>query len=1210
MQSHQQAPSPGAGKDRTPRGGPRASNGSHDTHSLSRSVKRLSLHTSTNNLRDPSPGPNSPRLATARTPSSPLPQSLRRSSSTVSLNRASSPAPSLVLGRKSSNSSLRSDMPPGSPRNPASRRSSFAPNMPSPIGAKSPLQPHFEEKPPLRACDIAEQHFKKELVRHESLAGTADAGTVVIVHDQCYGHRFSRPRTHKNTLSLIMERPERILASVLGISTAYVRLGGRHAEGHHPLHPDQNPPERIPFRIRKTSRLVDITSPVVTNVHGTKWMEELKSLCDSAGEKLATTGKELARDASAVPGQPPKHEFHAGDLYLCQESLNAFQGALGGVLDAVDAVFQGTSIGRGPSRAFVCVRPPGHHCSADFPSGFCWLNNVHVGIEHAMMQYGLTHAAIIDFDLHHGDGSQAITWARNKKVQNMPKGTANRKKTSIGYFSLHDINSYPCEDGDDDKVQAASLCIDNAHGQSIWNVHLQSWKTPEEFWAIYEDRYLVLLDKTRQYLKFHTKRLKSGPNQPTPKAAIFLSAGFDASEWETAGMQRHAVNVPTEFYARFTRDVVRLAEEEGTAVDGRVISVLEGGYSDRALASGVMSHISGLTDGQVWSEPSPANGLALDMQQRLGGLSISDNGLPVQSVEADLVPVTYDPAWWHSTHLAELENMVQPPPVIPIKKPRQGPQAHFSSPTQSFTAKVVDPTKLAHLQPGRGVPVNPSRPITPPPPDVDWATAAHALSALLIPSDRQTRSCRPEELAEPKVKKEKPAAPALTSVKVDPSGRQLRGRKPATSYADAGSGDEASRTDSRSSRRQTIADFQLAPAETAAPARSVSRRMSIASSVSSIGDRSVSRAPSIPPTPSRRRSVAQQPTASTELPAKKGRGATTAASSRAPQRPPVPRVPSAYTNKAVPVKGKENDDMDALTSGLKRVTLKMPSKEEYDAREKEKAEKQALDALKKTTAKATARKQPASRTTATKAAAKPAAGTAKRGRPSKSSKTSSPATTPAPTMTPEPPQLQSAATAPLEQPEPVQPEPVSSLVEQPKSAPAPQESMFADVGRRSSNGIIEPPTDIRDSVITPEQLREQLPLPSFVTATEMLPAVSPASRADTPPPPPPATGLQFVNYTTQSFDAATPAMHASEPQPPAALHWLAPNSDTAPTPPTMGSRPMSPAKKQDLPVFTADGTIPFAVPGPAAALQSSALTNVKAEEYKDVWEVPETPART
>ena len=155
---------------------------------------------------------------------------------------------------------------------------------------KSPLGPTYvEEKPPLRACDVAEDYFKKDMARHEGMAGAVNAGTIVIVHDQCYGHRFSRPKTPKSHLSLIMERPERILASVLGISAAYVRLGERHAEGDNPPHPHHNPPERIPFKIRKTSRAVDITSQVVTNVHGTKWMGELKSLCDNAERKLAST---------------------------------------------------------------------------------------------------------------------------------------------------------------------------------------------------------------------------------------------------------------------------------------------------------------------------------------------------------------------------------------------------------------------------------------------------------------------------------------------------------------------------------------------------------------------------------------------------------------------------------------------------------------------------------------------------------------------------------------------------------------------------------------------------------------------------------------------------------------------------------------------------------------------------------------------------------
>lgn len=1072
------------------------------------------------------------------------------------------------------------------------------------MGAKSPLPPQVEEKLPLRACDVAEDYFKRDLARHADETSPVDAGTVVIVHDQCYGHRFSRPKTPKGTLSTIMERPERILASVKGISAAYVRLGDRHCEGNNPPHPDHDLPKRIPFKIHKTSRLVDITSPVVTNVHGKEWMSELKSMCDDAGRKLASTGRELARDAPTAPGHKPKNELHTGDLYLCPESLNAFQGALGGVLDAVDAVFQDTTTGAGPSRAFVCIRPPGHHCSADFPSGFCWLNNVHVGIEHAMMNYGLTHAAIIDFDLHHGDGSQTITWARNKRVQNMSKNTASRKKTSIGYFSLHDINSYPCEDGDDDKVQAASLCIDNAHGQSVWNVHLQPWTTPEEFWNIYEDKYLVLLEKARQYLKFHASRPRNPAKDPAPKAAIFLSAGFDASEWETAGMQRHSVNVPTEFYARFTQDVVRLAQEEGTAAEGRVISVLEGGYSDRALTSGVLSHLSGLCDGQVWTDGTNAKGLSFDMSQRLNGLSIHDEDTPMPSIESEPIPITYDTRWWHADHLFELEHPGELPPVATLPKVPTGPLAHFSTPTQSFTAKVVDPTKLKTMS--NRYASRSSISVTPPPPEVDWATAAHALSKLLIPSDRQTHSYRPEELAEPKAKKQRAAAPASGSARAEPSGRQLRGRKPATSYADLDFGGDPTslRADSRASRRQTIADFALATLEPPVAARSASRRLSVASSVSSIGDRSNVRAPSAA---ANRKSVGSTTTASNSVSSKKGRGGAT---SRTSERPPVPRVPSHYTSKANMPDGRENDDMDALSSGLKRVTLKMPSKEEYEAREKEKIEKQqALEASKKTATKAAARKPPAARTTAPKPAAK--SNTAKRGprRPSKSSKSSSPDEVQTSTLVPDSPELKSIAVAPLEQPQPVQPGQASQLINPMENSSS---SIPSPVDRRSSAGLpMEPPSELGEMTATPEQLREQLPKSSFVTATNPLPTVLSPPRADSPPAPPPSSMPQFVNYTSQSFGALPTESQAS-----ASLQWLPPNAEAASV-----SRPMSPAKKrEDLPVFSADGIIPFA-PNPGvgsshldatiapstAHADAHTATKVESKDEEVVRETPDEP---
>lgn len=588
-----------------------------------------------------------------------------------------------------------------------------------------------DEKPRPTAHSIARSHFEAELQDLHGPDSTLSAETLVILNDAVYGHRFSRPRTSRAALSTIVERPERIKASVLGISTAYVRLGGRHSRGMVPPRPDRDvrAVSSIPFRIRKTDRRLSLVSPAVTNVHGTKWMEELKLMCDSAESKLAMGGKELQRpDASR--GSDAAEKLHQGDLYLCAESREAIEGALGAVCDAVDAVF--TS---GHRRAFVGVRPPGHHCSASHPSGFCWVNNVHVGIMHAVLAHGLTHAAIIDFDLHHGDGSQAIAWQHNSRAVTASKNASAWKKTSIGYFSIHDINSYPCEMGDEEKVKNASLCIDNAHGQTVWNVHLESWKSDVEFWRLYDSKYTVLLDKTRKYLAQQADRLRAS-NQ-TPKAAIFFSAGFDASEWEDMGMQRHQVHVPTDFYARLSRDVVRLAAEEDLHVDGRVVSVLEGGYSDRALFSGIFSHLSGLVGDDVRAPQRSTSGSGPG-----NGAATADDGSDKESFAT--VDHGHDPAWWSSAELDKLERPLEPP--SPPRKPRNSTPPTYSSPTQASTAKVVDPENMRRSLSGLSNARPMERPPSPPPPEVPWVVAAHELSKLIIPAARQTDSCRPEDL--------------------------------------------------------------------------------------------------------------------------------------------------------------------------------------------------------------------------------------------------------------------------------------------------------------------------------------------------------------------------------------------------------------------------------------------------------------------------------
>lgn len=790
-----------------------------------------------------------------------------------------------------------------------------------------------QEQPLPTAAHIAAEHFQKELNLHQS--ADLHSRTVVVLHDACYGHRFSRPRSKRATLSSIVERPERIQAGVLGVSAAYVRLAHRYAGGRFVPHPDLNLSQLPvpPFQIRRTERTLPLNAPAVTHVHGTKWMDDLKSMCDAAESRLVLNGKELTRPRSAgkdgaAANAPALHE---GDLYLCSESLNAFEGALGGVCEGVDAVF-------GPgatTRAFVCIRPPGHHCSSGHPSGFCWINNVHVGISYAAMTHGLTHAAILDFDLHHGDGSQEIAWNQNQNAMTAPKNTASYKKAMTGYFSLHDINSYPCEGGELDKVRNASVCIDRAHGQSIWNVHLEPWKTEREFWDHYAAKYTVLIEKARAFLRQHTESLLDTPQGPPPKAAIFISAGFDASEWEGAGMQRHKVNVPTDFYAKFTADVARMASEEGLGVDGRIVSVLEGGYSNRALTSGVLSHLSGLSDSgplAAGADDAQMNRLAAEMSDRLGIFDVESNSTPV----IPLSQAAYDSDWWSPAALEELEALVYPPPA-PTKSREKTAPTYFA-PTQSFTAKVVSSPRDRK---SNGSQISLEHEV-PPIPSVGWATATHEVSKILIPNHRQTASYRPEELnAEAsRVRRERLTATqstgnAAASTVPEGSRRKLRERKPKASLPSTPKAESPKRSVPRDNRRTTIDTASDLPDaskdEASSPGmRGVRRKSATSTSTSTRQPSEVKALNDLNPKASRPGIAAGGRKTSSSRPATPKHSASPG---KTPPVPPVPSVlPTERTGATPP------DEMDGLVAGVRKIKLKVPSPEEHAARERRAAE--------------------------------------------------------------------------------------------------------------------------------------------------------------------------------------------------------------------------------------------------------------------------------
>lgn len=1147
------------------------------------------------------PTPKTPNLSTptaertshaATSPFNPTPHppssAVRRSSSSTTLNnQRTSSSPNLM--KKSSRSSLGGQQAEEQDKRPTPKRSIS--NLITGLRDAQKTMESIEEPVPLTAPQIAMEHFARELMAHAQPDTSAE--TVVILHDACYGHRYSRPKTTKSILSMIVERPERIHASVLGASAAYVRLGAHHEGGRFAPHPNRRLAGPPPFKIRRTARSMDITSSFVTNVHGTAWMGELKGMCDKAGERLAAGAKELSR--SATPTEPEKKKLHEGDLYLAPESLNAFQGALGGVADAVDTVFSSNSQAK---RAFVAVRPPGHHCSADHPSGFCWLNNVHVGIEYAAQTHGLTHAAILDFDLHHGDGSQAITWERNSKnnVKRLAAKPTSRLKLGpdIGYYSLHDINSYPCEMGDDEKVQAAGLCIENAHGQSIWNVHLEEWKTEEEFWRLYETRYVVLLEKARKFLRHHTTRLRrEGKIQPC--AAIFISAGFDASEWEGAGMQRHKVNVPTEFYARFTRDMVKLAQEESSACEGRVVSVLEGGYSDRALCSGVLSHLSGLCGSPVGDgEEQGVNG-AGDLDQMMRGLGISE-ATPTTSLQ-------YDREWWSAANLHALEMKVNPPPPPQAKKVRTGPQPTYATPTESFAYKVVDANKFARSISGtmREVP-RPQRPPTPPPPEVDWVIATQELSKLLIPTDRQTRSCTPEELGGVRVKKEPQVLLPTTEEAGKP--RQLRDRKSkAPAYAASAHSDELEslRSVSRNSRRQTIADFAPS-AEAAEPAqqRRASRRLSAGSTLSSATTELDPAAPPVPALPRSRpptsNGAMKPPIGAQGVQVKKTRAPAKPKQVTGSSKPSSPAHPTAQaslpTTNGVPTQpappsaianNSSASGIDDLTTGMKKVTLKVGTREEHDRKQKEKVDAErrarALKGAETRRVNAAARKARAEQEKERETGA---------GVPAPMVPNSEAETAPKQQDRPSAQPMQSGDPAMLAQSLPVATAQTPAAVPEVPVAPEEQAADLLTMPNYANAGY---PAQTRDSFALDTGSVEP------VAAPPSAPSPIPPSQAVRPkssqPPahPPRESALSYQQPFSSPAAAAAQSYQAPQsiPVPDSAARQLIQENHFAnggggaalsPIPQTSSpSRPGSGVERQKLPVWSETGVIPFAAGG-------------------------------
>jgi acetoin utilization deacetylase AcuC-like enzyme len=285
---------------------------------------------------------------------------------------------------------------------------------------------------------------------------------------------------------------------------------------------------------------------------------EVPARLDAIEDKLLETGLEFAirrYDAPAVTRQqlqrvhdpcyvdrihalaPPAGLRWLGtDTAMNPYTLEAALHAAGAAVYAADLV-----VGEQEARAFCAVRPPGHHATRSAAQGFCLFNNVAVGAAHALAQHGLRRVAIVDFDVHHGNGTEDIF----------------RDEERVLYCSSFQHPLYPYSGTD-------------VTGKQQVKTPLAAGTGSHEFRSRISSEWLQRLDTFRPEL-------------------IFISAGFDG-HWRD---EMADLNLTEQDYGWITRELVALAARHAA---GRIISVLEGGYALPALASCVAAHLNAMLD--------------------------------------------------------------------------------------------------------------------------------------------------------------------------------------------------------------------------------------------------------------------------------------------------------------------------------------------------------------------------------------------------------------------------------------------------------------------------------------------------------------------------------------------------------------------------------------------------------------------------------------
>ncbi|HWF08719.1 MAG TPA: histone deacetylase [Bryobacteraceae bacterium] len=230
------------------------------------------------------------------------------------------------------------------------------------------------------------------------------------------------------------------------------------------------------------------------------------------------------------------HSLSTGDTDISARSFEVALRAAGTCLNAVDLVMQGSA-----TNAFCIVRPPGHHASADRGMGFCLFNNIAIAARYAQQRHGAERLAIVDWDVHHGNGTQDIFYV----------------DPSVFFFSTHQSPWYP-------GTGAASETGEGAGNGATMNCPLPAGSGRDQILGAVADRLLPRLDEFRPDL-------------------ILISAGFDSRTGDPLGR----FLLTDEDFADLT---VTLLEAADKHCGGKLISVLEGGYNLDGLSRAVYAH--------------------------------------------------------------------------------------------------------------------------------------------------------------------------------------------------------------------------------------------------------------------------------------------------------------------------------------------------------------------------------------------------------------------------------------------------------------------------------------------------------------------------------------------------------------------------------------------------------------------------------------------